>query len=313
MPLVRVVTVDLAFALALLMDSAWLWATGVLAGVPARLLRLFAVATLGAALDVLSLFPAGQWLAWGSVRALGTVALVALAFARPRQWRLLPRVVLTYLGLGAAMGGATLLLYGAGPAVALPAGSGHLVAFRPVVSAGYPVIWTGGLLAIGGLRLLVTGLGAWWRLRSGLVEVVVDCGWGSRRLMGLVDSGNLLRDPLSGLPVLVVGQAALAGVVPSGLLALAREGPAEAGLPETAAGEPWTQRCRWVPFHAVGTPGGLLPALRPAALTVAGRPVQALVAFGPSDLGGGGAYQALVPQWLVGGAVPGVCHGGQGG
>ncbi|MCG0238974.1 MAG: sigma-E processing peptidase SpoIIGA [Firmicutes bacterium] len=313
MPVLRV-SVDLLFGLALLVDSAWLWAAGVLAGVPVRPLRLLAAAALGAAADVLAFFPGGRWLHLGGTRALGTLALVALAFGGRGRWRAVPRALVAYLVLGAMAAGLDLALGPAGPGVAAPADGSRWVVYG-ATRAPTPLVLAGVPLALAGARLLATGLGAWWQLRRGLVEVVVDLGWGPRRLQGLVDSGNRLRDPLSGDPVVVVEEAALVGAAPADFLALARTGPADPGLPEPAAA--WAGRTRWLTYQAVGGQGWL-PAMRPLALAVAGQPVRALVAVSPGELGSG-AFQALVPAELtvmgVAGVRPalGAGNGGQGG
>lgn len=106
-------------------------------------------------------------------------------------------------------------------------------------------------------------------------------------LTALVDSGNLLRDPLTGLPVIVISRRAAARLTP-----LPPEGEVLPGMR--------LMRVRTV----AGT--SLMPILRPDALRIrvggAWQEAEALIGLSP---GGGEGFQALVPACLVrAGAAP---------
>lgn len=139
-----------------------------------------------------------------------------------------------------------------------------------------------------GLQLLLAvllALACWWGMeRQRRSAVPVELCYGDRRMQvrGLRDTGNLLRDPLTGESVLVADAA-----VGRQLLGLSREqlqDPAQAlqqGLPG-----------RLIPYHSVGNQGGLLLALRLKEIRIGTRRGEALVAFSPTELGGG--YQLLL-------------------
>lgn len=117
--------------------------------------------------------------------------------------------------------------------------------------------------------------------------VPVELAWQGRtlRLMALRDTGNTLRDPLTGESVLVcgadVGEELLklphsafqdpAGTVAAGLLP---------GL-------------RLIPYHAVGQPGSMLLALRLKDVKIGEQRVSPLVAFAPQKLAKGEDYRML--------------------
>ena len=138
-----------------------------------------------------------------------------------------------------------------------------------------------------GVQLLLAvllALTCWWGMERQRCAVPVELCYQGRRMQvrGLRDTGNLLRDPLTGESVLVADAA-----VGRQLLGLSREqlqNPAQAlqqGLPG-----------RLIPYHSVGNQGGLLLALRLKEIRIGARRGEALVAFSPTELGGG--YQLLL-------------------
>lgn len=112
------------------------------------------------------------------------------------------------------------------------------------------------------------------------VELVV--GDRSRTLMALHDTGNMLRDPVTGLPVLVVGAE-----VAWELLKLT---PNQLATPiETVQKVPGL---RLIPYRAVGQPGGMLLAKKPELVRIDGKQWDGIVAFAPQSIGKDG-YEAL--------------------
>lgn len=120
--------------------------------------------------------------------------------------------------------------------------------------------------------------------------VPVTLYWGTRQasFTALRDTGNTLRDPITGEPVLVVS-----GKIGEKLTGLSQNQLA-APLETLAAGG--IPGARLVPYHAVGTAGGMLLALPLLAGTGKERR-RVLVAFAPSGLENG-RYQGL-----TGGAI----------
>jgi len=112
----------------------------------------------------------------------------------------------------------------------------------------------------------------------------------SASLIALRDTGNTLRDPVSGEQVLVIS-----GEIAGRLTGLTKQ--QLANPIETLAGSS-IPGLRLIPYHAVGQTGGMLLAKRFEQVTVGNRTQSALVAFAPEGLGRGDVYQAL-----TGGAI----------
>jgi stage II sporulation protein GA (sporulation sigma-E factor processing peptidase) len=102
-------------------------------------------------------------------------------------------------------------------------------------------------------------------------------------LMALKDTGNTLRDPITGEQVMVIGADKAEEL--TGLPAIAFSTPAE-----TAVKHPGY---RLIPYHAVGQPTGLLLSKRYPEVMLGKRRSSALIAFAPEIMDSGGMYQGL--------------------
>lgn len=102
-------------------------------------------------------------------------------------------------------------------------------------------------------------------------------------LTALQDTGNTLRDPITGRPVLVVGADVAQRL--TGLTVEQLRKPVESV--GTIPG------LRLIPYRAVGQEGGLLLALKLQQVKIGTWRGSSLVAFAPEGIGSEGAYQAL--------------------
>ena len=128
---------------------------------------------------------------------------------------------------------------------------------------------------------------AGFRGRAGQQQYVpvTICHGGKRiSVTALVDTGNTLRDPISGQPVLVVEGAVAEKLLSISSVELAR--PIETLAMGKAPG------MRLISYTAVGQPAGMLLSFRPDSVEICGKTVGYVVAFTPQTLGHG-QYQAL--------------------
>lgn len=116
------------------------------------------------------------------------------------------------------------------------------------------------------------------------IPVTIRYGANRVSLTALVDTGNTLRDPVSGRPVLVVDAAVAARLLP-----LSRE---QLAHPVETLATAKLQGLRLIPYSAVGQSAGLLLGIRADSVEVEGKNMEYIVAFAPQNLGHG-QYQAL--------------------
>ena len=103
-------------------------------------------------------------------------------------------------------------------------------------------------------------------------------------MLALQDTGNTLRDPVSGESVVVISPRAARNL--TGLTEEDLRAPLE-----TLARRP-IPGLRLIPYRAVGA-GGLLLGLKIQEAELDGKKQSLLVAFAPEGLGNGDMYQAL--------------------
>lgn len=245
--------VDIVAALNFAVDLFLLLAANRLWGAPNRWKRLLLGAVLGGVYGGCCLMPGFAFLGgklWRLV-FLGLMGLAAFGWSRSA----LSRMGL-FLLLSMALGG-----------MAVGFGRGDVRMILP----GAGVIW----LLCGLVPGRAAGAGE-------LVPLEITRGGKSVFLLALVDSGNRLRDPISGESVLVIDSRAaweLTGLTPTQL-----ENPLEnlAMLPGA----------RLIPYRSVGHSGFLL-AMRFPDMRIAGRKCSRVVAFAPRSIGTEEGYRAL--------------------
>lgn len=255
------VYVDIVAAINFLVDFLLILGTNRLAGFPPGWGRAAKAATLGGAYG-------------------GVCMLAPLRFLGGTLWRLIVLAGIALIAFGwnrgAVQRGAVFILLSmalGGIAAALGRGS-------------FPTL----MLAAGGMLLLCRTA---FRGSVGQKEYVpVELTWRGRTLslIALRDTGNSLRDPITGEQVLVAGADVATELV--GLTAAQLSRPVELLASGAYPG------LRLIPYHAVGVAGGMLPALRFADAKIGDRTESPLVAFAPEALSSGGVY-----RMLTGGAV----------
>ena len=249
------VYLDAVVLLNFLVDGLLLLGTNRLTGYPPGWKRVIPAAVLGGVYAGMCMLPPLQLLGSVAFRllCLGVMSVIAFGW----NWSALRRGAVFVL-LSMALGGLMLGFEGGG-FVAL-------------------------LLAAGGITLMC---------RLGLKSPVgaqqyqqVELVWKGKRLrlMALMDTGNTLRDPVSGAAVLVAGMDVAQQLdIPRAFVENPIAGVCAPGL----------SGARLIPYRSVGCESGMLLAIRCEQVKIGGRPVSSVVAFTPERLGSDGTYQVL--------------------
>ena len=251
---------DVVMGLNFLVDFLLLLGTDRLAGFPVAAGRAAAGAALGAVYSGVCLLPGfrflGNWL-WRTV-FLCLMAVIAFGVNRSAVRR-----GLIFLVLSMALGGIAL-------GMGRPDRTGVVLA-----AAGLWLVCRYGLRTVG---------------EQTYVPVELTHQGRTLKLLALRDTGNTLRDPLTGEQVLVAGAD-----VAQELLGLTGE---QLLHPVETLARGALPGLRLVPYRAVGQPGGMLLALRFPGAVIGKNRGDPLVACAPQELGKGEVY-----RMLTGGAV----------
>lgn len=276
-----VVYLDLVVGLNGLLDYLLLCVCGRVTASPLRRWRIGLAAGIGGLYAALSLLPEFSFLGGLFWQIVFGVVLCLIAFGPGRG--LIRRSVVLFL-LAAAFSGLVLAL------TELFSAPGALVEGRVY----YPI-------SLG--VLLLTGGGAYGVMKWGLsrmshhggdvAELEIALGENRVKLTALRDTGNTLRDPISGCQVLVADFSVLQKLLPQARLRQ-EQFSEPAGLMEQLRAYAPQAAFRLIPYKAVGVEHGLLLALRPEEVKIGGKREQLLVGFSPVRVSDGGGYEALL-------------------
>lgn len=275
-----VVYLDRVFLLNLLIDYLLLLSAAQLSGRTLRRPRLLLCAAGGGAYAVLTFLP-GLGILRSPLCQLTAGMVMALCAFRGRR-----RPALLFLLLSGGLAGFVL-------ALGLWAGSpGALLRRVYQAELSWPLLLGAALCFYLLLRLLL-GQGA--RHGGGeLLKITISVCGRKQTVTALHDTGNTLRDPVSGRPALVLERSAAEDLWPPEVAAvLAAPLPPEekiARLHRQGAAVTFTL----LPFRSVGTPSGLLLAARSDYIEVGGRRYpRTPVALSEHPVSDGGGYHAL--------------------
>ncbi len=274
-----VIYVDRLLTLNALVNYLLLSATAQLTGETAPRLRRWIAAALGACYALVILLPEQRFWSMLSLKLLCAAVMAAICFGiRPRllrQWMLLLVVSALYGGVvllvETLLGGSVTLIHGV---------------------AYYPVSFSALLLTALGLWLLFSTLLARLGSHSGgdLVKAEICLQSVTVRCTALRDTGNSLRDPVSGDPALVVDWAVLRPLLPQAPAQLPADPVAALTLLQVCCPQ---LPLRLLPFKTVSG-SSLLVSFRCHSIHIDGQAQPgALAAIAAGSISDGGAYQAL--------------------
>ncbi|HHY38277.1 MAG TPA: sigma-E processing peptidase SpoIIGA [Clostridia bacterium] len=329
---------DVYFAVNFTMNWALLWLAGRLLGERTPVWRGLAAASAGAAYALLLLVPNAFVFLSPVAKVLFSFFMVAIAFG-PRSIRQLLRQSAYFFMVALATAGAFMAMEAFAPQ-GENAGLGNLAFLEGARRSAQAASW---MFLAGAKELSATASAyptvPWWFLLAAVAMAGSTLGivWLESRLsmrtvkdrevydarisMGdhiitarlLLDTGNGLKDPYTGTPVVVVDPSRLNGVLPTGLL-LALRGAASAGISGAkrrittmsewiegiVSDQPWMlTRLRLIPFTGVNGEKGMLVGLRADALEVEieGRPLRTdrvVIALSPFARGREHSFDGLL-------------------
>lgn len=275
------VYLDTAFAVNGSVNYLLLLSAAYLAGAPLRRGRFLLAAALGGLYAAASFAPALAFLRNAGMKAVLLAVMALTAFGARRQT---VKLALLFAAISAALAGTAML-------------AAQLLRLDPLLLPGgvfYPLraraILFLAALCCGLCHLILSRVTA----HSGqLVPLTLRIGMRTVPLTALLDTGNTLKDPLTGESVLVVDGSIAAQLLPdAGLSTASLADPA--GLFASLSEQYPFCRFRLIPYRAVGTVSGLLLAVRCEVSGKSGKPELKLVAFSPTPVSQTGEFDALI-------------------
>lgn len=275
------VYVDVLFGLNTAINYLLLRGSAAMGGCPARRLRLIPAAVLGGLYAVAAVLPDLEWLSGPMYQLLCAAGMILTAFGFKKCAL---KQALFFFALSFAFGGAVLLVVQAAePDVLLLEGRAYYAVSTPAL-----------LLLAGALYGLAALVLRGWGTHTGgeIVTLNLHLEGRSLTLKALQDTGNTLRDPVSGEAVLVADWTVLNRLLSDHDLTQARfRDPA--GLMAVLSAHHPQCRFRLIPYRAVGVESGLLLAIRCGVSQKNNPRRDTLVAFSPNAVSPDGQFDAL--------------------
>ena len=287
----RVLYLDILFLVNFCMDYMALYMAGGLCERKRSALRLLAASFIGAVYAMAAVLLTGNHQIQGLIGICVSLLMVALAYGASLR-RDFVRIFITFYAVSLLLGALVTVGYTMLNRYTSPDGIGQ--------RQGHPILFFA-IAAAGGLLIRLAGK---WLSRENTVKkrsVTVRLGQRSVTFDALIDSGNLLIDPLSGRRVIVVGIDVLRDFLPREMLRMLEKDPPDpTGLPPSQA-----RRIRLIPIHTVGE-ARLLVGLLPDEITVLndekkgkGTHIDAILAIDTGKEQTYGGFDAVMPTGLA--------------
>ena len=288
----QTVYADLYFMINFSMDFLCFFLASKLLSMRFNILRVLVASALGGIYAVSALFfSIGR--VWALVLDMAFCAALCLIAAAEKKGRLRSAIMLipVYIAVSIVLGGSMTALFNLFNRLDLPLPEGD--------SDGMS-IWIFAILAIlGGVSVLLGGRFFVRKSSRKNVDVTVTHNGKALCVRALCDSGNLLRDPVSQVPCIVVDRSLLRGIIPEEVLELSKK---ESVLSLASLKRENAVRIRLIPAKTA-TGDGLLVGFRVDSVVVddgkVKKSVQTLVIS--SDIGGSadGSHALIPPEILA--------------
>ena len=266
------VYVDLLFALNMTINYLLLRGSAAVGGCPAVIWRHLTAAALGGVYAVASVLPGVAWLQNICCQSMCAAVMLLVAFGFHKDT---VKQGLFFFALSFSFGGAVLLLVQmVEPDCLVLGGRAYYAVSLPAM-----LLLAGCCYAVA--AVVLKGFGT--HTGGDIVSVQLQLEERTVALKALRDTGNTLRDPITGQGVLVVDEKTLYKLFPRAKLSEGMRNDPAAMMTYLSSLYP-DCRFRLLNYRAVGVQAGLLPAVRCTA-KIGGKTEPLLAAFSPAVLG----------------------------
>ncbi len=253
-----VVYIDVLFLVNMIIDGMLLWCSTKIAGVRTRWWRILIAAVIGGVYAVCVFFPKLSALYLLAAKVAVSVIMVCVAFW-VKTWReLLRAITVFYLTSFIFGGGITGLIYFTGLGSRLGAimsgGSIYLNLPWKVLLVTAVAVFLAVTLVVKYLKGFLMRQGILGRLRITYAEMTAEADV-------LLDTGNQLKDPLTGRAVAVVELSCLRPLMQPEIYVLFEQYHIEELY--DALSYDWATRLRMIPYSGVGIENGMLIGIVP--------------------------------------------------
>lgn len=258
------VYLDIVFLENVLMNYIIIFATGVVIRDECRKWRIFAASVLGAAYTVVMYLNVIPIYSNFVMKIVLSVVIVYVAFKVKSFKKLVKNLIIFYL-VSFVFGGCVFaLMYFLQPQMA-QIRNGVFVGAYPI-----KIALIGGLVAFVVLQISFRIVKTKFSKKDMIFDVQVVINEKIVKVKALLDTGNLLKDPITGFPVIVVEHKSLRGVIPEKILNNL-DNILGGDIDELTKDEQFSKtisRFRMIPFSSLGKQNGLLFGIKADSVNI---------------------------------------------
>lgn len=259
-----VVYIDVLIIDNMILNSLILFAAAKFLHIKKRTLFIFLSALIGTAYSVVMIFvPATSAINWNICKFILSLLMVVVAFY--------PKTIREYIKFLVCFYITTFIFAGTAVAIIFMWGQSYQ-SYNGVLyfSWNSPVKYIA-LVAVAGYFLIKWFANMMQRRKMvtvSLVDLFISFGGRGLWIPALIDTGNELKDPLSGNPVIIVETDKIKEILPEKLFFSIKnsdlnEEQSITDFQNALTDIGWLNRFRMVPFRSLGCTNGMLPGLRP--------------------------------------------------
>lgn len=248
-----IIYVDIVLIENIIMNYIILFATASINKVELKLIRIFIASLIGGIYAVISYISGLELYKTLILKILLSITMVYIALSPKTIKKCLKQLLIFYLTSFTFGGTAFALLYFIKPS--------EILMKNGIYIGTYPlkIALLGG--TVGFAIIVIAFKIAKGRLTSKTMYCKISIKFLENQInsTAMIDSGNLLKDPISGIPVVIVETSLLQNIIPENILNSTIQ--ILEGKMENIENK-YASRLRIIPFTALGTPNGLLLGLK---------------------------------------------------
>ncbi len=281
----------------LIMNYIILYATGIISKVKIYYLKIFISSLIGAIYVAIQYISKLDIYANSIIKLILSIIIVYIAFNPQDIKKMCKELVLFYLTTFTFGGVATYLIYVLKPQ--------NIIIKNGMYVGTYvlKVIFIGAI--IGTIILIIAFKLAKSKItkKDMICKIKIKLDGKEKDLTAMVDTGNMLKEPITGNPVIVVEKVALYDLVPKEILnnTEAILGGDFEKIPEHIK-EEYISKLKMIPFSSLGKQNGMLIGIKPQSIEIINEQIEkkdnAIIGIYNKSLTKRGEYNALIGMEL---------------
>ena len=290
---------DVVFVENIIMNYIILYGTAVIAKVIPKHIRLILASGVGAVYAIVAYLSILKIYSSIILKVILSLVIVYIAFNPQNVKQLLKQLILFYLTSFVFGGAAFFLIYIVKPQDIIMH-NGVFVGTYPLKIAFFGAI-LGFIIIILSFKIIKTKLSK----KSLLCNVKININQKQVETVAMIDTGNLLKDPISNTPVIVVEHSLLYDILPKQILNNLENilGGELEKIPEDVK-EKYISKLKVIPFSSLGKPNGMLLGIKADEISIESEDENitkdnVIVGIYDKSLTKRGEYRALVGMNLL--------------